>query len=559
MRMVHIHHGRFISIVIALILLTGPGIATARQGTPGPAATPVAGGGEWWNDAVCYEVFVRSFYDSDGDGVGDINGLIQKLDYLNDGVDQTGERGLGVNCIWLMPVFDATSYHGYDVVDYQRIDPEYGTNEDFKRLVAEAHRRGIRVILDLVLNHTSRDHPWFQEALRNPDSPARDFYIWADEKPDYKGPWGQEVWHKSPVADEYYYGIFWEGMPDLNYRNPHVTMVAEKTTAFWLDQMGVDGFRLDAIKHLIEDGSVQENTPETHEWLRDYSAFVEQVKPEALTVGEIFGATPAVLTPYLPDQLDSYFLFEAGDKLMQAANFGQAAPFVTAVENAEETLPGQRFAPFLTNHDQTRSMTLLDNVDEAKLAAMALLTLPGLPFIYYGEEIGMTGTKPDELLRTPMQWTAEPGGGFTAGTPWEPLQPNAAEVNVAAQSDDGQSLLQWYRIWVRQHLQNPALSRGNFTPLQTSERSVAAYLRQTGDRAVLVLINFGKEQLDGVRLSVAQSGLAAGTYTLSPLVGDPPVAPLTVGPGGAVTGYVPLTPLGPMVGYAFSLTAQTSS
>ncbi|MGH2558895.1 MAG: alpha-amylase family glycosyl hydrolase, partial [Thermomicrobiales bacterium] len=543
-------------VLLTLILLTGPGIAMARQATPSPAATSVVSGGEWWHDAVCYEVFVRSFYDSDGDGIGDINGLIEKLDYLNDGKNHFDGPDLGVNCIWLMPVFESASYHGYDVVDYRQIDQDYGTNDDFKRLVAEAARRGIRIILDLVLNHTSSEHPWFQEALSDPGSPYRDFYIWADEKPEYKGPWGQEVWHKSPVANEYYYGIFWEGMPDLNYRNPHVTMVAEKITHFWLNAMGVDGFRLDAIKHLIEDGPVQENTPETHEWLRGYGAFVEGIDPEALTVGEIFGATPSVLTPYYPDQLDSYFLFQIGETLHAAANFGPAGPFVTAVDRAEEELPDQRFAPFLTNHDQTRSMTLLENVEEAKVAALALLTLPGIPFIYYGEEIGMTGTKPDERLRTPMPWTGEATGGFTTGTPWEPLQPDAAEINVAAQTADLESLLHWYRLWIRRHLESPALRHGDFTPVQTSERSVAAYLRQSEDQIVLVVINFGKEQLDGVTLSVDESGLAPGSYNPSPMLGDAPFAPVSVTEGGGIRDYVPLPTLGPLIGYAVALTPQ---
>ncbi|MGH2530981.1 MAG: alpha-amylase family glycosyl hydrolase [Thermomicrobiales bacterium] len=547
-----------LTLFSCLILLTGPGIAVAHQATPAPAATPVEAGGEWWHDAVCYEVFVRSFYDSDGDGIGDINGLIESLDYLNDGTDETDGRDLGVDCIWLMPVFESTSYHGYDVVDYQRIDEDYGTNEDFARLVAEAERRGIRIILDLVLNHTSRDHPWFQEALGDPDSPYRDYYIWSDEKPDYKGPWGQEVWHTSPVADEYYYGIFWEGMPDLNYRNPDVTAFAEETTEFWLTEMGVDGFRLDAIKHLIEDGPVQENTPETHDWLRGYGAFVESVAPDALTVGEIFGATPSVLTPYFPDQLDSYFLFQIGETLHAAANFGQAGPFVTAVERAVDGLPDQRFAPFLTNHDQTRSMTLLENVDEAKVAALALLTLPGIPFIYYGEEIGMTGTKPDERLRTPMQWTGEATGGFTTGTPWEPLQPNAAEVNVAAQEDDPESLLNHYRRLIHLHRAHPALRHGDFTPLEASERTVAAYLRQTDDEAILVVINFGKEPVDGATLSADASGLAAGAYQGVPLFGDHGAEMLTVEDGGAMTGYLPLPTLAPTTGYVFALTASPS-
>lgn len=303
-----------------------------------------------------------------------------------------------------MPIFASPSYHGYDTVDYYSVDPEYGTNQDFKRLVAEAHARGIRVILDLMLNHTSSEHPSFQDALRDPASPYRDWYIWAHEDPNYRGPWGDEAWHRSPVRDEYYYGVFWEGMPDLNYRNPAVTAEARAISAYWLGEMGADGFRLDAIKHLIEDGRIQENTPATQRWLREYRAFLDATAPDALTVGEVFGGGAAVLASYYPDQLDSYFQFEVGAAILAAANDGLAADVVTTVEDASAVAPDQRWAPFLTNHDQPRVMTQLGgDVAEAKLAATALLTLPGLPFLYYGEEIGMAGDKPDELIRTPMQ------------------------------------------------------------------------------------------------------------------------------------------------------------
>ncbi|MFN2397632.1 MAG: alpha-amylase family glycosyl hydrolase [Gemmatimonadaceae bacterium] len=172
----------------------------------------------WRSGAVCYEIFVRSFYDSDGNGVGDLKGLIQKLDYINDG-SPTSQRDLGARCIWLMPVAESPSYHGYDVADYYRVEPDYGTNDDFKRLVAEAHRRGIHVLVDMVLNHASSEHPFFKEALVNRVSPYRDWFRWSATKPQLKGPWGQEVWHRSAVSDEYFYGVFWSGMPDLNYAN----------------------------------------------------------------------------------------------------------------------------------------------------------------------------------------------------------------------------------------------------------------------------------------------------------------------------------------------------
>ena len=447
-----------------------------------------------------------------------------------------------------MPVMEAASYYGYDVVDYYDIEQDYGTLDDLRRFVAEAHRRGIRVVLDLVLNHTSRDHPWFQEALRDPTSPYRDWYIFSAEDPGYAGPWGAVAWHPSPVAAEFYYGIFWEGMPDLNYRNPAVTEEAKKVTTFWLD-LGADGFRLDAIKHLIEDGRVQENTPETHAWLRDYRAFLDATAPDAYTVGEIFGADAASLAPYYPDQLHAYFVFEVGQQIL-ASSIGNGRALTERVGRVDAALPDQRWAPFLTNHDQARAMVALNgDVARAKLAATALLTMPGLPFVYYGEEIGMTGNKPDERIRTPMQWSAEPGGGFTTGEPWQPFQDDLAEVNVAAQDADPDSLLNHYRRLVHLHVAHPALAHGAFVPLEATERAVAAYLRQTDDEAILVVINFGREPLANVALSAAATALAPGCHDLVSLLGDAPPAALTVGAGGAIAGQVPLPTLAPRTGY----------
>ena len=354
-----------------------PTITAAPTGT----AFPLEAG--WWDNAVCYEVFVRSFYDSDGDGIGDFKGLTSRLDYLNDGDDASG-KDLGVNCVWLMPIAESPSYHGYDVTDYRKIEPDYGTNEDFKAFLDEAHRRGINVIVDLVLNHTSSEHPWFKEAQSDPQSKYRDWYLWSNDDPAYKGPWGQKVWH--PAGDGYFYGIFWEGMPDLNYRNPEVNQEALEITRFWVEEMGVDGFRLDAIKHLIENGKVQENTPETHAWLREYRTFLQGLDRPIYTVGEIFDAPATLLNTYLPDQLDSYFDFGTANAILKSADTGLAATYLNAVNTATTRLPYQRFAPFLTNHDQERAMNVLDgDFNKARVAAIALLSTTGLPFIYYGE------------------------------------------------------------------------------------------------------------------------------------------------------------------------------
>jgi alpha-amylase len=524
--------------------------------TPAPTAAPFPLAAGWWDDAVCYEVFVRSFYDSNGDGVGDLNGLIEKLDYINDGDPKT-QTDLGASCIWLMPIAESPSYHGYDVVDYYQVDREYGSNDDFKRLVAAAHQRGIKVLVDLVLNHTARDHPWFQAALADPGSPYRDWYLWSKDRPRYAGPWGQPVWHRSLARDEYYYGIFWEGMPDLNYRNPAVIAEAHKISAFWLKDLGVDGFRLDAVKHIIEDGSVQENTPETIAWLREYRTFLTQVAPDAFTIGEVNSGDLDVLAPYYPDQLDSYFEFDIGYETLTAADEGAAGAYLAAVGNANRRLPFQRWAPFLTNHDQERVMSSLgDDSAKAKIAAIALLTLPGLPFIYYGEEIGMLGTKPDERIRTPMQWSGEEHGGFSTGQPWESFQANYREVNVAAQDDDPGSLLNLYRRLVHLNTEHPALGHGSFTPLVASSGNVAAFLRQADGEAILVVLNFGQQPVTKATLTLAQSELASGSYQLQPLLGEQPAAALTIGAGGALTDYAPLETLAPRTGYIFKLTAQ---
>src|SRR5881628_1046142 len=312
------------------------------------SAAPAPGQG-WRRGAVCYEVFVRSFYDSDGDGIGDLNGLIQKLDYINDGTP-SAQRALGARCIWLMPVAESPSYHGYDVTNYYRVEPDYGTNEDFKHLVAEAHRRGIRVLVDLVLNHMSSEHPFFQEALKDPNSPHRNWFRWS--------PTAGRNWHRSPVRDEYYYGFFWSGMPDLNYETPAVREEAKHVARFWLEEMGVDGFRLDAIPYLVEEGDRIRDTPGTHAVLREFAAYVRQIAPDAFTIGEEWDSTGGMLA-YYPDQLDAYFAFEVSDAILDAVRTSSANRLFPAVLRLQREIPADRWSPFLRNHDQTRTLTVL--------------------------------------------------------------------------------------------------------------------------------------------------------------------------------------------------------
>lgn len=521
----------------------------SAQGTGG--ATP-----DWKRGAVCYEVFVRSFFDSDGDGIGDLNGLTQKLDYINDG-NATTQRDLGAKCIWLMPVMPSPSYHGYDATDYYRVNPQFGTNADFKRMVAEAHRRGIKVLIDMVLNHASNEHPFFKDALLNPGSPYRSWFRFASPQPAQKGLWGDNhvVWHKSPVRDEYYYGIFWHGMPDLNYENPAVREEVKKVATFWLNEMGVDGFRLDAIPYLVEEGSKLSGTPGTHSLLREYAAHVRRIAPASYTVGEVWDSVGA-MEPYYPNELDSHFAFELSEALLEAVRTGSAKKMFTGYLRLQRQFPAHRWSPFLRNHDQTRTMTALGgDLARAKLATTLLLTLPGLPFVYYGEEIGMTGDKPDPRLRTPMHWKRGPAAGFTTGAPWEPLQPDSMTANVEALEGDPGSLLNLHRRLIHLRAANPALAGGELVPLVASSDAVAAYLRRDGDRAVLVLSNLGTTPQAATVLSTPASGLKAGRYAPTLILGEgvATAARLQVLQDGRIQRYAPIGSIGPMQTLVFDL------
>jgi alpha-amylase len=508
---------------------------------------------EWRRGATCYEIFVRSFYDSDGDGIGDLKGLTQKLDYINDG-DPNTTRDLGARCIWLMPVAESPSYHGYDATNYYRIEPDYGTNEDFKQLVRAAHRRGIAVLVDMVLNHLSSDHPYFQDALGSASGAHRDWFRWSPTKPNELGPWGQEVWHRSPVRDEYYYGVFWKGMPDLNYTTPAVRDEAKKIATFWLTEMGVDGFRLDAVPYLVEEGSRQLGTASTHAFLREYAAHLRSVAPSAFTVGEVWDGLDVML-PYYPDQLESYFAFDLSDALLAAVRTGSAPTLLRLYTRFQQAIPNGRWSSFLRNHDQTRTLTALGgNIARAKVAVTLLMTLPGLPFIYYGEEIGMTGDKPDERLRTPMQWSGGAGAGFTRGTPWETVQADWVTTNVATQEGDPGSLLALHRRLIHLRADSSALGTGDLLALSASSDAVAAYLRRDGTHAVLVVVNLGVAPLTGVTVTAAADGsLPAGQYTPRSLLAGPAAAPFTVGSDGRIRDYVPLGTLGPLESHVFAL------
>nr|MBA2247522.1 alpha-glucosidase C-terminal domain-containing protein [Chloroflexia bacterium] len=274
------------------------------------------------------------------------------------------------------------------------------------------------------------------------------------------------------------------------------------------------------IKHLIEEGQVQESTPGTLEWIRDYAAFIRSVKPDAYTVGEVSGANAAALKPYYPDLLDQYFQFDIAAGTLAAASSGSPLLLGISVGGAERMIPGQRYATFLTNHDQPRVATQLEGAeDRMRVAAMLMLSLPGTPYIYYGEEIGMSGDKPDELIRTPMQWSGEPNGGFSTGTPWEPLQPDWSTVNVAAQEGVEGSLLETYRRWIGLRADHAALSRGSFTALVTESRSVLAFARQVDGETVVVVINTGEDAVSDLAVTLPEEWTGAGDPVFQDIVG----------------------------------------
>ncbi|MCY3779127.1 MAG: alpha-amylase family glycosyl hydrolase [Chloroflexi bacterium] len=500
----------FGAIAILIMLL-------ARGASPSESLRLARGGlkDRWWNDRVFYEIFIRSFQDSDGDGSGDIQGIIDRLDYLNDG-DPSTEDDLGITGIWLMPPFEARSYHGYDVTDYYTVESDYGSVDDMRRLIAEARSRGIAVIVDMVINHTSSRHPWFLSS-RLGEAEFADWYIWADEDPGYRGPWGAPAWHQA--GGRFYYAVFWDGMPDLNFRNAEVTQAIYDIAAFWLTDIGVDGFRLDAIKHIIEVDKLQENTPEGRAWLAGYEAHLESVKPYNFTVGEIFNGPSFIVSRYIEEgAIDLGFDFNLADKMISAAQRGSNRDIARAHRYAVRDYPLNQFATFLTNHDQNRLSNQLsfDN-GKNKVAASLLLTGPGLPFLYYGEEIGMAGAKPDERLRTPMQWDGSRFAGFTMGdSVWEPLQSaeNVAAANVAAQVADPDSLLSHYRDLIHLRNSNSALRSGEFTAVDSNSRGIYAFIRHNAEQTLLVVINLSGEVVSDVTLTLAESDLLFDAPTL---------------------------------------------
>ena len=444
---------------------------------------------------VHYEIFVRSFADSNGDGIGDLNGVTNNLDYLQD---------LGVSAIWLMPINPSPTYHKYDITDYYGIDREYGTIDDFRRLVAEAHRRGIAVIIDLVIHHTSSQHPWFREASKGPQSPYWNYYKWLTPEEikarrlatrDITADSGERnPWHAVPGATfpERYYGMFWSGMPDLNFDHPPVREEMFRMARYWLNDMGVDGFRLDAARHLYREAE----EPKNHQFWQEFGREVEAAKPGAYTVGEVW-TRPERVAPYFKG-LTTNFNFDLCLAIEEVVRRGDdtedLVEFLAYVQSAFAVVNPQFIdALMLSNHDQNRiGSALKGNVDKLKVAANLLLTLPGNPYLYYGEEIGMLGMKPDENIREPFLWdirtrdrqrTSWRRGRYTTSQTVRPL---------AVQQTDPDSLFWHYKRLIHARNGHPVLNDNLSRLEQTGVRQpgiIALIRRSANGSRVLVVHN----------------------------------------------------------------------
>ncbi len=426
---------------------------------------------------VFYEIFVQAFYDSNGDGIGDLPGVTAKLDYLQE---------LGISGIWLLPVHPSPSYHKYDVTDYYGIHPDYGTMEDMRTLLEEAHKRDILVLIDMVINHTSSEHFFFKEARKGKQNPYRDYYVWSrdtllqKEEPRH--------WHKNPGDKEKYYGFFWKEMPDLNFDKPEVREEMKKIGKFWLTEVGVDGFRLDAIKFIYPDSLINKNV----EWWQEYRACLDKTGKDYFMVAEIWDKS-AYIGPFLNKGVHSAFNFDLSFAIEEMLSTGKDPGIARLLNeirmNYGEASDEYQDALFIKNHDQDRIMSLLADPRQAKLAASILLTLPGIPFLYYGEEIAMLGMKPDEYIREPMVWDLP--GKDSGQTRWIKPRYSSPEkiVPVSVQEKNPESLLSHYKKMIALRKKHPTLAKGYVKGLAGIPDHFCAYLVKGSAQEILVIHN----------------------------------------------------------------------
>ncbi len=451
-----------ILVLIVLHVLTILPSCQSASMSGSPPTTPVE---------IVYEVYVRSYCDGNSDGIGDLPGLISKLDYIHD---------LGATAIWLMPVHPSPSYHKYDVTDYYTIHPDYGTMTDMDRLIKEVHQRGMKIILDLVINHTSSEHPWFVASTSSPDDPHRQYYVWKDYEEVKDAIFKKSAtfdsdnltqWHEWPGDAERYYGFFWKGMPDLNFDHPPVLEEVYAIGKFWLDK-GIDGFRLDAAKHIYPD----DRFDDTRRFWEEFTTTMRTYNPEVKIIGEVW-ADPFMLAKLFKG-LPSLFNFELSKAIPEAILMGDAGKFISVWESIRRTYNASA-VPFedallLSNHDMNRiGSTLGGDPGKSKLAAALLLTLPGTPYIYYGEEIGMLGVKPDIHLREPFPWDENP----LMNTRWEkPVYSVSPQVlSLADQMKDPASIYHHYKKWIAIRKENPVLHSGTLTFRDMQNNAVLSY------------------------------------------------------------------------------------
>lgn len=527
----------------------------------------------WYKDAIIYQVHVRTFRDSNGDGIGDFRGLAEKLDYLQE---------LGVNAIWLMPFFPSPLRDdGYDIADYRSVHPSYGTLDDFKHFLAIAHERGIRVIMEMVLNHTSDQHPWFQESRSSRDNPRRDWYVWSDTDTRYRGvriiflDTETSNWARDPVSKSYYWHRFFSHQPDLNYDNPAVREEMWSVMQFWLE-MGVDGFRLDAVPYLVErEGTSCENLPETHVILKDLRKKIDEHFPGRMLLAEA-NQWPADLRPYFGegDEFHMAFHFPVMPRMFMSVKLEDRKPIMDILQQTPNIPDPCQWCLFLRNHDELtlemvtdierdymydtyagdkamrlnlgirrRLAPLLDN-DRRRVELMngMLMSLPGTPIIYYGDEIGMG----DNIhlgdrngVRTPMQWDGGWDAGFSKADPENLYSPLILDpvygypaVNVYAQSRSGHSLLAWMKRLIATRKSTQVFGRGSIEFLHPANHRVLAYVRQFKNETVLVVNNLSSSaQAVELDLRRYKGNILVEMFgrNIFPRIGDLPYL-LTMGP-----------------------------
>lgn len=524
--------------LLTLSLITPPAVQSQTKHNGQKPRSQASESDPWWKHAVIYEIYPRSFQDSNGEGIGDLNGIVQRLDYL---------QWLGIDAIWISPIYPSPQVDfGYDISDYENVDPQYGSLADFDRLVTAAKQRGIRVIMDMVMNHTSDKHPWFIESASSRTNSKRGWYIWHDGKPggvppnnppnNWTSNFGHSAWQYDKTTGQYYYHRFYIQQPDLNWRNPAVEKAVFGTVRFWLDR-GVAGFRLDAIPTLFEDpkltdaselpginaygdrnqsSTLYENLPEVHGVMRRLRSMVDKDSGQRVLIGET----------YLPNvqELDKWYGGAKHDELnlpmdLQVGfiNKLDATLFRQRISDAETKISGNQPLFVFDNHDNVRSWNRYgDGVNDeaiARILATILLTTRSTAMMYYGEELGMTTTQPTRKEdvkdpvgitgwpqdkgrdgeRTPMQWDDTKNAGFsTAQTTWLPVAADYVTKNVKTERDNPESLLNWHRKLIAMRRTNPTLREGETIMLDTTNPSVLSYVRKggTGHPSILVVMNF---------------------------------------------------------------------